>query len=209
MPPVLRPFLLLALLMPAVGLGADIVSGKELYAPCVACHGVNGEGNVELASPAIAGQSEDYLVRQLQNYKRGIRGTNPADTGGALMRPMAATLADEAAVADVAAYIASLEPPVPETTSSGDANNGAKLYVSRCGACHAGKGEGNDALYAPRLTGLSDSYIIRQVQNFRSGARGAHAEDEYGRQMAIMAKIVTDQELNDIVAFLNELAQQK
>ncbi len=209
MPPGLRLFLLLALLVPASGLGADADSGEALYTPCIACHGVNGEGNAELASPAIAGQSADYLVRQLQNYKRGIRGTNTADTGGALMRPMAATLADDAAVADVAGYIASLEAPVPEATLSGDTDNGAKLYVSRCGACHAGKGEGNDALYAPRLTGLRDSYIVRQVQNFRSGARGAHPDDEYGKQMAIMAKIVTDQELNDIVAFLNELAQQQ
>ena len=209
MPPGLRPLLLLALLLPIVGLGADVTSGKTLYTPCTACHGANGEGNAELAAPAIAGQSWDYLVRQLQNYKRGIRGTNPTDTGGARMRPMAATLADDVAVADVAAYIASLEAPVPEATMSGDAVNGAKLYVSRCGACHAGKGEGNDALYAPRLTGLRDSYIVRQVQNFRSGARGAHVDDEYGKQMAIMAKVVTDRELIDIVAFLNELAQQQ
>lgn len=209
MPPGLRPLLLLALLVPTVGFGAGTTSGEALYAPCIACHGANGEGNATLAAPAIAGQSEAYLTRQLRNYRRGIRGTDPADTGGAQMRPMAAILANDAAVADVAAYIASLEATVPETSASGDPENGAKLYVSRCGACHADKGQGNDALFAPRLTGLRDSYIVRQVQNFRSGIRGAHAEDEYGRQMAIMAKVVTDRQLDDIVAFLNELAQQR
>ena len=203
-----RLFLLLTLLVPAVGLGAVTASGEALYAPCTACHGANGEGNAELGAPAIAGQSEAYLVRQLQNFRRGIRGTHPDDAGGTRMRPMAATLADDAAVADVAAYIAGLEAPRHDATVAGDAANGARLYTSRCGACHAGNGEGNDALHAPRLTGLRDSYIIRQVRHFRSGVRGAHADDEYGREMAIMAKIVTDRELADIVAFLNELAQQ-
>ncbi len=200
---------MLALLVPSAGIGADVTSGEALYAPCIACHGTYGEGNADLAAPSIAGQSEDYLVRQLQNYKRGIRGTSPDDQSGAQMRSMAATLADDAAIADVAAYVASLDTPVPKATLSGDATNGAKLYVSRCGACHAGKGEGNDALYAPRLVGLRDSYIVRQVRNFRTGTRGAHADDKYGRQMAIMAKVVTDQELNDIVAFLHELAEQQ
>ena len=208
MPPGRRLFLLLSLLLPSLGVGADVNSGEALYTPCIACHGADGEGNADIGSPAIAGQSADYLVRQLQNYRRGIRGTNADDTGGAQMRPMATILADEAAVDDVAAFVASLDAPVHEATVSGNPDNGAKLYTSRCGACHAGRGEGNDALFAPRLTSLRDSYIIQQVNKFRSGTRGAHADDKYGQQMAIMAKIVTDEELNDIVAFLNELAQQ-
>ncbi len=207
--PGLRHLLLLALLIPPIGYTADVVTGKALYAPCIACHGAAGEGNTALASPAIAGQSADYLIRQLRNFNSGLRGTNPDDTGGAQMRPMAATLTDDAAIENVVAFITSLDaPPAPAATVSGDVNSGSKFYVSRCGACHGGKGEGNDALFAPRLTTLRDSYIIQQVAHFRSGARGAHPDDKYGQQMAIMAKVVTDQELNDIVAFLNELAQQ-
>ncbi len=199
--------LLLALLMPTVCIG-DADTGEALYAPCIACHGANGEGNASLSSPAIAGQSQDYLVRQLQNFRRGIRGADPADTGAAQMRPMATALVDDAAVAAVAAYVASLEPPTHEAEVSGDAASGSKFYTSRCGACHGGKGEGNDALFAPRLTSLRDSYVVSQVRKFRSGTRGAHADDKYGKQMAIMAKIVTDQELRDIVSFLNEIADR-
>ncbi len=201
----LRPFLLLTLLWPIVGIG-DAGTGEALYAACVACHGANGEGNRSLSSPAIAGQSENYLVRQLQNFRNGIRGADPGDAGGTQMRPMANALADDTAVAAVAAYIAGLEAPTHEARVAGDSANGSKFYTSRCGACHGGKGEGNDALFAPRLTSLRDSYIVKQVQNFRSGARGAHADDKYGKQMAIMAKIVTDRELRDIVSFLNEIA---
>jgi cytochrome c oxidase subunit 2 len=45
------------------------------------------------------------VVRQLQNFKAGIRGTHPEDINGQTMRPMSMTLADEKAMKDVAAYI--------------------------------------------------------------------------------------------------------
>jgi cytochrome c oxidase subunit 2 len=44
----------------------------------------------------------------LHNYRAGLRGADPADTDGQQMRIMAATLADDAAVNDVVAYINTL-----------------------------------------------------------------------------------------------------
>jgi cytochrome c oxidase subunit 2 len=184
----------------------DESNGKVLFAPCMACHGVNGEGNMALNAPGIAGQSESYLKRQLWEFKNGQRGSHEGDTAGAQMRPMAATLTDRQAIADVSAYIASLPATVPPATVEGDADNGKKLYGSKCGACHGGGGWGNEALYTPRLTMLGDAYIVRQVTNFQEGMRGTGEETQYGKQMAMMAKIVSAEELQDIVAFLNELA---
>ena len=186
--------------------GADSAKGKALFAPCIACHGANGEGNMALNSPGIAGQSESYLKRQLWEFKNGQRGSHEGDIAGAQMRPMAATLADGQAINDVAAYIAALPATVPPVTVEGDAQNGEKLYNSKCGACHGGRAWGNEALYTPRLTMLGDAYIVRQVTNFQEGMRGADDKAVYGKQMAAMAKVVTDQELRDIVAFVNELA---
>ena len=79
----------------------------------------------------------------------------------------------------------------------GDAANGEKLYNSKCGACHGGRAWGNEALYTPRLTMLGDAYMIRQVTNFQAGMRGVDEEAEYGKQMAVMAKTVTAEELNE------------
>ena len=184
----------------------DASNGAALFTPCVACHGVNGEGNLELNAPGIAGQSESYLKRQLWEFKNGQRGNHEGDTPGAQMRPMAAILADSQAVADVSAYIASLPATVPPATVEGNAENGKKLYISKCGACHGGDAWGNEALYTPRLTMLGDAYIVRQVSNFQEGMRGVDEKAEYGKQMAVMAKTVTAEELNDIAAFVNELA---
>jgi cytochrome c oxidase subunit 2 len=181
-------------------------AGKALFAPCVACHGANGEGNLALNTPGIAGQSESYLKRQLWEFKNGQRGNHEGDIAGAQMRPMAAALTDRQAIADVSAYIASLPATVPTTTVEGDTQNGQKLYISKCGACHGGDAWGNEALYTPRLTMLGDAYVIRQVTNFQEGMRGIDEQAEYGKQMALMAKTVTAEELNDIAAFLNELA---
>lgn len=86
----------------------DAERGKALYATCGACHGANAEGMEALNAPRLAGQEEWYVIRQLKNFKEGIRGTNPKDTFGMQMAPMAMTLPNEQAMEDVAAYIKSL-----------------------------------------------------------------------------------------------------
>ena len=205
----LQIFLTLAVFLPGAAQAADIDAGRALYAPCVACHGANGEGNNALNAPGIAGQSETYLARQLWDFRKGNRGAAEGDLPGSQMRPMAMLLADGVAIANVSAYIASLPPTIPPVTVEGDAVNGEKHYISKCGACHGGDAWGNEALYTPRLTMVGDGYLLRQVGNFNSGLRGAFEAAKYGQQMAIMAKTVSDDELKDIAAFLNELAAKQ
>jgi cytochrome c oxidase subunit II len=86
----------------------DAARGKTLYATCGACHGQNAEGMEALNAPRLAGQETWYTVRQLQNFKNGVRGNNPRDTYGMQMAPMSQTLPDDQAMEDVAAYIQSL-----------------------------------------------------------------------------------------------------
>ena len=194
----------LSLLLPGLVLAGNVDSGKELYAACAACHGADGGGNAELMAPGVAGQSESYLIRQLWDFRKGVRGKEAGDVGGAQMAPMAATLVDGDAIADVAAYIASMPAVEHAATIGGDAGNGQKQYTSKCGACHGGKGWGNEALFTPRLTVIGDWYLVRQVLNFQESMRGVHEDSQYGKQMAMMAKTVSKEELKDIAVFLNE-----
>lgn len=198
----------LTLLLPGLVLASNTDSGKVLYGTCVACHGANAEGNAELLAPGLAGQSESYLTRQIWDFKNRRRGAEPEDTAGAQMLAMADTLTDGAAVAEVAAYMASLPANKPAVTITGDAANGQEQFTSKCGACHGGQGWGEEALFTPKLTVIGDSYIIRQVENFQNGVRGVHQDAKHGKQMAMMAKVVSEQELVDIVAFLNEQNQE-
>ena len=91
-----------------VTIAGNAEAGKALYATCASCHGTSGEGNAALGAPALAGQNDWYLVTQLQNFKAGYRGKDPQDTYGAQMGPMAASLADEAAINNVVSYINTL-----------------------------------------------------------------------------------------------------
>lgn len=89
--------------------GGDAARGKVLYAPCTACHGPAGAGNQTLFAPTLQHTSDWYMLSQLQKFKAGLRGTNPDDTTGKLMRPMSLTLVDEQAMKDVVAYILTLK----------------------------------------------------------------------------------------------------
>ncbi len=84
--------------------------GKTLYQVCTACHGDKGEGNPDTGAPRLAGQYPWYLELQLRNFRQGLRGVDSSDVNGLVMRPMALALVDDQAVADVAAYIATLKP---------------------------------------------------------------------------------------------------
>jgi cytochrome c553 len=200
--------LLLAVAAFGVAQAADPDAGRAAYAPCVACHGVTGEGNPALKAPPLASQSATYLARQLRFFRAGVRGAAAGDTLGAQMLPMAAVLADDAAVDDVAAYLASLPATKPAVTVDGDAAAGNKHFQSNCGACHGTRGQGNDALNAPKLTGIGDAYLVRQVKAFQQGLRGVHADDTFGKQMKMMSVLVDDEALDDIAAFVNEKTAQ-
>jgi cytochrome c553 len=68
---------------------------------CVSCHGQDGVAIAPIY-PSLAGQHEDYIVRALDEYKRGGR-KNP------VMKGFAANLKDED-IAQIAAYFSRLTP---------------------------------------------------------------------------------------------------
>ena len=88
--------------------GGDATRGQALFATCAACHGPEAAGMQPLKAPPLNHGSDWYLVRSIEKFKAGIRGTAPGDTTGPLMRPMAQTLPDEQAMKDVVAYIMTL-----------------------------------------------------------------------------------------------------
>jgi cytochrome c oxidase subunit 2 len=89
--------------------GGDANRGKALYATCVACHQADGKGSEPLKAPPLNHASDWYLEASIKKFKAGIRGTNPLDQSGGLMRPMAQTLVDDQAIADVVAHIVTLQ----------------------------------------------------------------------------------------------------
>lgn len=183
----------------------DPAAGRSLYAMCAACHGAQGEGNPTLNAPKLSGQADWYLKRQLQYFNQGIRGAHEKDVYGRQMAPMAATLADDAAVENVVAYIATLPDNPAATTVGENPGSGQRIYQT-CAVCHGPEGQGIQAMNAPRLAGMSDWYLVTQLKNFKQGIRGAHPKDMYGTQMMSMSAILTsDQAVKELVAYINTL----
>lgn len=86
----------------------DAAAGRDLYNICMICHGSKGEGKQQLKAPGLVLLNDWYIVQQLTNFKKGVRGTHPDDRGGAQMRPFAMKLKDNQAMLDLTTYIKTL-----------------------------------------------------------------------------------------------------
>lgn len=187
------------------GQAQDVNHGKDDYKLCASCHGFNGAGNQLVNAPALAGQESWYLQRQLVNFRAGIRGAASGDTHGQSMALMTRGLTSDDTIADIVAYIGTLPKAKPAVTITGDKANGKSQYAT-CAACHGVSAEGNATLNAPALATIDDWYQLRQLQLFRDGSRGAHADDVYGQQMRPMAAVLADDKaMRDVVTYISSL----
>jgi cytochrome c oxidase subunit 2 len=182
----------------------DPLAGQVAYATCLACHGAQGEGNPLLNAPKLAGQEGWYLARQLRNFRDGLRGADEKDLYGRQMVAFA-SMVDAAGARDIAAYLDTLPDQRSSVTVAGNVERGESLYLN-CAACHGTRGQGVWSTNAPRLALMSDWYLVRQLENFQQGIRGAHTDDFYGTQMALLSRIAMDGQANkDVIAYINTL----
>ena len=181
--------------------------GRQLFATCQTCHGAAAEGNQKMRAPALVNMDGWYLYRQLLNYKKDVRGYLPEDTLGLQMRAMAKTLKDSVAVSHVVAYIKTLPEVDLPVSIKGDIKKGERIYQSICGSCHGSGAKGNEKMNAPRLTGLEDWYIKKQITQFKKSVRGAHAADRFGAQMIPMVMSLTDEQVNNVISYICSATQ--
>lgn len=94
-----------------------------------------------------------------------------------------------------------------KTATAGDA-----LYYS-CQSCHEQDGSGNEAIGAPAIAGMNADYVATQMRKFRDGIRGASIDDLPGRQMNLIASLITDdaeiRAVADYVASMKKPASQR
>ena len=51
----------------------DAEAGKAKSTTCMACHGAQGNKTLLNSYPKLAGQHADYIVKQLKEFKSGVR----------------------------------------------------------------------------------------------------------------------------------------
>ncbi|SAL53457.1 cytochrome c class I [Caballeronia sordidicola] len=95
--------LLLAAAWPGrAAFAGDVQAGRAKAVQCQACHGIDGLSKIPDA-PNLAGQTEEYLVKALNDFKSGARQNE-------MMTMMAKPLSDTD-IANLAAYYHSLGRP--------------------------------------------------------------------------------------------------
>jgi cytochrome c553 len=92
--------------------------------------------------------------------------------------------------------------------ASTNAANGQTIFTqgkgdaTACVTCHGDKGQGNDAMGAPRLAGIGYGYIVKQLTNF---AQDKRTPGGAGAVMPTFAKALSEQDRRDVSAYLNTL----
>ncbi len=86
-----------------------------------------------------------------------------------------------------------------------DLKRGKQLYAI-CSSCHGAEGYGNQSIKAPALAGLTDWYIVQQVEKFQNGLRGAHPADTAGLLMRPMSRTLKNKkDLASVAAYIASL----
>ncbi len=197
-----RYLLIMALVVNLVA--PALADSAGFYFSCRSCHGDAAQGYAAKNAPAIAGQSADYLARQLSNFKTGKRGAHEADVWGSQMALMAVNI-EMSNIRELSEYIAGL-PPWRSINADSAPNPEMQQVFAPCAACHGSKGEGNPTFNAPRIAGLDAVYLARQLRNFRDGVRGAAPGDLYGNQMrAAMPSSWEDNTIVHLAEFISGL----
>ena len=176
--------------------------GEALFTTCSGCHGDSGQGQPAMHAPNLTGLGSAYLVRELRDFRAGIRG-NESDTYGFMMMGRASSLPGDRGLRDVAAYIDTLPAHSSPPSFHGNAERGRTLYSAHCAACHGPHAEGNASLGAPSLRQQDETYLRTQLHHFAAGIRGSNSADTQGRQMrAAMKNMPGSGALEDLLAFI-------
>ena len=177
----------------------DATAGKAKSATCAACHGLDGNSTIA-QYPKLSGQSADYLVKQLQEFKSGARA-NPIMLG--MVAPLSAQDME-----DLAAYFASQ----PVTRAAADpalAPQGEALFrggnlssgIAACSACHGANGAGNPAAKFPAIAAQHADYIQAQLKAFRAMER----TNDAGQMMRNITVKMTDPEIKAVASYIQGL----
>jgi len=163
----------------------DPIAGKEKSLLCQGCHGKDGNSSAP-TTPKLAGQYSDYIQRQINNYKNGSR-RDP------IMTSIAADLSNPQDLSDIGAYFAS---QVQMAGISVENEAGKKIFREKgCLNCHGEIGKGKPSYNAifPIIGGQNKGYLIKQLKNFKSGARDTDIS-------GMMSLLTNQMSYDDIVA---------
>jgi cytochrome c553 len=173
----------------ALTLSAQAADIAERAAPCLACHGENGQSQTPEV-PSLGGQPANYVLIQLYLFRQKTRQVE-------VMNQMAKDLTD----GDLQAFgefISKLPPPKPPA-EPGDPQRLARAQAlvaqHRCNFCHAPNFAGQEQV--PRLAAQREDYLLKALRDYKAGTRAG-----YDPAMAEVVQPISDEEIQDLAYFM-------
>ncbi len=180
------------------------VDGSRYILNCSECHGFDGNSpNQEW--PNIAGLNEQYITRQLEDFRTGKRINEE-------MTQIVREFPSSKELASLAKYFSRqkmLNKNTPESIKNHefvDLKIGEEIFTGKrieygipaCSACHGKDGMGDGSGKYPRLVGQNMDYIIKQMELFRSKERS----NDIPPQMRNIAKQMDDEDIASVAAYI-------
>ena len=187
----------------------DAEAGQAKSATCMACHGLAGNSTIP-NYPKLAGQGEGYILKQLQEFKSGVRDN-------AIMAGVVSLLSEQDMM-DIAAYY-SIQ-TISENSAKADEETielARKIYLggkkdtqtTACVACHGPKGLGIPSAKFPALSAQHAEYIASQLKAFRqysineqTGSDDLARDNDYEGMMRNVAKGLTTNEIEALAEYI-------
>ncbi len=180
--------------------------GKMAFQKCATCHGSKAEGRVGMA-PSLASRSfleaaTDQML--LTTMARGRLGTT--------MVPFSSALSLEE-MKSIVAFLRNMNPTKPakldESPLKGDVKRGMKTYRTICSGCHGRSGAGY--MESGAGTGIGRKAFLETVSNgflryvIKEGKTGTMMRP-FTKERAAAVADLTDQQIEDVLAFLRDRA---
>lgn len=152
----------------ALQLEAHSKRGAEFYSEqCAGCHGQQALGDAKNVVPALAGQRQAYLIKQLADFTELERESND-------MHKVASrtAVANPQAWADLAGYLSNLSVVrFPETGEGEGVELGEAIFREQCTSCHEEDARGDDDGFIPSLRDQHYGYLVRAMRGMGASHR--------------------------------------
>ena len=169
-------------------LAADAELSQKL-APCLACHGTDGQSQTENV-PSLGAQQPQYTVIQLFLFREKMNIADP-------MNDKAKALSDDnlQAMATALAALPAPQPPADPGDPARLERGRALVNQNHCNVCHRPDFSGQNNV--PRVANQREEYLLKTLRDYKSGARHG-----YDATMAEVLQPLSDAQLVELSYYL-------
>lgn len=160
---------------------------------CAKCHGVDGYG-VSADYPSLAGQHQEYFVKQIFNFKTGQRYNEPMNPVIEQLLAVEIRALSHHFAALPPGSVAELDPVLLAEGRAIFQNGVAAKGVAACKVCHGADAKGG--AHMPRLAGQNPVYLEKQLRGFIRKTR------QNDRLMHFSLNAMSRREIRAVAAYL-------